>query len=135
MNDISASIGLVQLKKLPQMNARRREIVSRYFEGLANIPQIELPVEDDSACRSAWHIFHIKCQRRDDLSVFLNGKGICTGVHSPPIHTYRCYGNRTTLPVAEELQHRILTLPLYPLLTDDEVKYVIQTIREFYGKA
>jgi dTDP-4-amino-4,6-dideoxygalactose transaminase len=135
MNDISASIGLVQLKKLPEMNGRRREIVSRYFQELADIPEIELPPEDDAACRSAWHIFHIKCHRRDELSVFLNRKGVATGVHYTPIHTYRCYGNRPTLKVAEQLQHTILTLPLYPGLTEDEVSHVVRSIREFYQKA
>ncbi len=134
MNDIAASIGLVQLKRLERLNGRRRQIVSRYFEELAGITEIELPLEDDGTYRSAWHIFHIKCERRDDLSVFLNDKGIATGVHYTPIHTYRCYGNRPTLKTAEQLQHRILTLPLYPTLTEEEVGYVVRTIREFYGR-
>ena len=135
MNDINASIGLVQLQKLPRFNARRKEIASRYFAGLAGIPQIELPLDDDDVFHSAWHIFHIKCERRDELSVFLAGKDISTGVHYTPIHTYRCYGNRASMPVAEALQHRILTLPLYPTLTNDEIDSVISNIRQFYGKA
>jgi len=134
MNDIMASIGLAQLKKLPELNGRRREIVSRYFDGLSDIPQIETPLDDDNDYKSAWHIYHIKCERRDDLSVFLNDRGIATGVHYKPIHTYRCYGNRPTLKVAEQLQHRILTLPLYPSMTDEEVDLVIRSIREFYGR-
>lgn len=132
MNDISASIGLAQLKKLPQMNGRRREIVHLYFEGLAGVSQVELPPDDDSAHSSAWHIFHIKCEHRDKLSVFLQSKCISTGVHYTPIHTYRCYGNRPSLPVAEALEKRLLTLPLYPGLADDEVHHVIQSIRQFY---
>jgi perosamine synthetase len=134
MNDISASIGLVQLAKLDQMNSRRREIASRYFEGLTGIPEIELPPDDDASFHSAWHIFHIKCERRDELSVFLGNKGIATGVHYTPIHTYRCYGNRATLKVAEELQHRILSLPMHPGLSDDDVYSVIKATRTFYGE-
>lgn len=132
MNDIAASIGLVQLDKLPQSNARRKEIVDMYFAGLCDIAEVELPLEDDEVYQSSWHIFCIKCEARDDLSVFLRDNGVATGVHYTPIHTYKCYGNRTYLKSAESLQHRILTLPLYPSLTSDEVQYVIDKIREFY---
>jgi len=83
MNDIAASIGLVQLKKLPKLNERRKQIVLRYFECLDGIPEIELPLQDDEVFRSAWHIFHIKCERRDDLSVYLSDKGIATGSTIP----------------------------------------------------
>jgi len=132
MNDIAASIGLVQLDKLPQSNGRRKEIVEMYFEGLSDIAEVELPPRDDEVYQSSWHIFHIKCEARDDLSVFLQDNGIATGVHYTPIHTYRCYGNRTYLKNAEALQGRILTLPLYSSLTDDEVNCVIRKIRKFY---
>lgn len=132
MNDIAASIGLVQLDKLSQSNGRRKEIVKMYFDGLSNIAQLELPPKDDDIYQSAWHIFCIKCESRDELSLFLQDNGIATGVHYTPIHTYRCYGNRPYLKNAEALQHRILTLPLYPNLTDSEVSYVIDKICEFY---
>jgi len=132
MNDIAAAIGLVQLDKLPQSNGRRKEIVEMYFDGLGDIAQVELPPRDDEIYQSSWHIFHIKCEARDDLSVFLQDNGIATGVHYTPIHTYKCYGNRPYLKNAEALQHRILTLPLYPSLTDEEVGYVIEKILEFF---
>lgn len=132
MNDIAASIGLVQLDKLPRSNRRRKEIVEMYFDGLGDIAEVEVPLRDDEVYQSSWHIFHIKCEARDALSVFLQDNGIATGVHYTPIHTYKCYGNRTYLKNAESLQHRNLTLPLYPSLTDDEVNYVIEKIREFY---
>lgn len=134
MNDIAAAIGLVQLDKIPHMNGRRKEIVLDYFAGLEDIPQIQLPERDSLDYQSSWHIFHIKCESRDDLSVFLREQNINTGVHYTPIHTYRCYGNKASLPFAETLQDRILTLPLYPDLTDSEVDKIITTIRKFYGK-
>ena len=105
-----------------------------YFEGLANIAEIELPLDDDEDYKSSWHIFHIKCVKRDDLSVFLQNNQIATGVHYAPIHTYKCYGNRPALKTAEAVAPRILTLPLYPDLSDDDVAYIIDKIREFYGK-
>ena len=132
MNDIAASIGLVQLGKLPRSNGRRKEIVGMYYQGLSGISGVELPPRDDEMYRSSWHIFHIKCRERNELSVYLQERGIATGVHYAPIHTYRCYGVSTTLRQAEELQYRLLTLPLYPDLRDDEVQYVIEKIRTFY---
>lgn len=132
MNDIAASIGLVQLDKLPRSNGRRKEIANLYFQELSGIPSVELPPGDDDIHQSSWHIFHIKCRARDDLSVFLQDNGIATGVHYTPIHTYRCYGDHSRLPNAEAVQHRLLTLPLYPDLTDDDVARVTAKIREFY---
>jgi perosamine synthetase len=134
MNDIMASLGLVQLRNLETMNRRRKEIAEIYFNGLKDISQVELPPKDDAVHQSSWHIFHIKCKARDDLSMFLQNNGIATGVHYAPIHTYKCYGNTTFLKNAEALQYRILTLPLYPELTNDEVNYVIEKIHDFYQR-
>lgn len=133
MNDIIAAIGLVQLRRLDAMNARRKEIVDRYTAGFADIEQIETPCPDTDESRSSWHIYCIKCERRDDLSSWLRDRDIATGVHYKPIHTYRCYGNRPVLPAAEAVFPRILSLPVYPALTDAEVDSVIGAVREFYG--
>lgn len=134
MNDIAASIGLVQLNKLESMNKRRREIASMYTKAFQNIKQIETPVNDDKYFKSSWHIYCIKCKKRDDLSIFLQSKGINTGVHYTPIHTYSCYGNSPSLPVAEEVSKKIMSLPIYPDLTNQEVQYVIKTIKEFFAR-
>ncbi len=132
MNDITAAIALVQLQKLERHNARRRQIADRYFARLEGLATIKLPPPDDEDYQSAWHIFRISAQRRDDLSVYLRDQGINTGVHYTPIHTYGCYGNRPYLPVAEQLQHEILSLPMYPDLTDADVDRIAGLIREFY---
>lgn len=132
LNDILSAIGLIQLKKLDKMNNRRKEIASMYFEGLKDIEQVQLPLKDDDIFKSSWHIFHIKANRRDELSIFLKDNKISTGVHYTPIHTYKCYGNKPSLPVAESLESKILTLPMYPDLKDEEVFYIIDKIGEFY---
>jgi len=134
LNDIHAAIGLVQLKKLDGANKRRRQIVNMYREGLRDIKQVQMPPEDNKDFLSSWHLCEIKAENRDDLSVFLQNKGISTGVHYKPIHLYRCYGNRPTLPMAEKVFNKILTLPLYPGLTDNEVHFIIETIIKFYHK-
>lgn len=135
MNDIAAAMGLVQLRRLHALNSRRRVIVSRYREGLADIDRIELPPEDDAVFQSSWHMFVIKCERRDGLSNFLAAQGVATGVHYAPIHRYRCYGSQPRLPAAEAEFERLLTLPLFPDLHDDQVDHIIALIRSFYRDA
>ncbi len=132
LNDIHAAIGLVQLQKLEMANRRRRGIVEMYRQGLHDIEQIELPPEETTDSVSSWHIFKIKAHRRDDLNIFLGRTGISTSVHYKPLHLYSCYGQQPSLPAAEDAFRRILTLPLYPDLTDSEVSYVIDSIRKFY---
>ncbi|MDY6934504.1 MAG: DegT/DnrJ/EryC1/StrS family aminotransferase [Spirochaetota bacterium] len=133
LNDISAAIGLVQLKKLEKGNKRRKEIIDMYREGLRDLEEIKMPPEDNEVFNSSWHLCEIKAQNRNELSVFLQEKKINTGVHYKPIHLYRCYGNRTSLPKAEKIFQMIITLPLYPDLTNNEVQYIIDTIKKFYN--
>ncbi len=133
MNDLTAAIGLVQLSKLERMNARRREIVRRYHAGLEEFAWIERPVEREYT-RSAVHNYVIRTAFRDELNAFLKERGIASGVHYVPIHLQPYYRNRVrvSLPVAERIWTRLLTLPLYPDLSDEEVDYVIEAFREFH---
>jgi perosamine synthetase len=131
MNDIQAAIGLVQLGKLASMNMRRKEIVEMYTEGLKSLDGIETPPEDNEDYKSSWHIYCIRCNSRNDLSAYLEKNGIGTGVHYKPIHTYPCYGNKPSLPVAERVFKRILSLPMHPGLSDGDVKRIIEVTRSF----
>lgn len=132
LNDIAAAIGIVQLKKLDAMNGRRREIVRMYTEMLRNV--VETPPDDTPEFRSAWHIYCIKCKRRDDLAVYLQSQGINTGVHYYPIHLYdTCYGTQPELPVAEAEMKRIMSLPIFPDMKDDQVTMVAEQIKKFYS--
>jgi perosamine synthetase len=131
MNDIAASIGLIQLSKLDKMNARRKEIAQKYSDAFKNIEWITIPPDDDDVYRSSWHIYCIKVEQRDDISVYLKENSIATGVHYRPIHTYKCYGNIPSLPVAERVFKEIVSLPMYPGLTDREVEKIIDAILSF----
>lgn len=135
MNDILASIGLVQLGKLERMNRRRREIVARYRRAFEGLSWLEMPPDDDDAHRSSWHLCAIRCRGvdRDALSAYLKERNIFTGVHYKPIHLYRCYGWQPPLPVAEEVFPRLLSIPSHSVLTDEEVEYIIETIRGYTG--
>ena len=131
MNDIAAVIGLAQLSKLDAANARRGEIVARYNDAFAGVDWIETPVVKDYA-ESAHHNYVVRTPHRDRLHLFLREKGIATGVHYMPVHLHPYYRTRfrAIVPVTEEVWPRLLTLPLYPTLTDGEVDYVIESILE-----
>ena len=131
MSDIAAAIGLVQLAKLEKLNARRRQIVQMYNEAFKDLDWLETPVEKPYA-KSAHHNYVVKLGRRDDLIAFLGERGIATGVHYIPNHLYDLYGPyRRPLPVAESVWKRIVTLPLFPDLTDEQVHYIIESVIEF----
>lgn len=134
MNDIAAALGLVQLTRLDAMNARRKQIAGFYTAALADVPEVMTPPLDSAESQSSWHIYCIQCKRRDDLSVWLQERGVSTGVHYKPIHTYRCYGRQPSLKRAERVFPSVLTLPMYPGLTDSEVDQVVSGIASFYGR-
>ena len=135
MNDIIAAIGLVQLAKLECTNARRRDLAGRYTQALAEVDWIETPVEKEYA-RSAWHNYVIKVANpadRDPLMEHLKGHGVSSSVHYIPNHLYQMYHPYVTgpLPVAESVWRRLITLPLYPDLTDDQQDAIIAAIRSY----
>lgn len=134
MNDINASLGLVQLKKLDASNNRRRKIFEAYNRALRDVPQVETPVWRDYA-KSACHNYVIKAVDRDGLNAFLSKNGISSSVHYFPNHLYRMYSRfYRRLPVTEDVWQRLLTLPLYPDLTERQMRKVIDTIKKFYDK-
>lgn len=129
MNDITAVIGLCQLKKLDKYNERRRQIVQRYNKAFSSVEWIETPVEQEYA-GSAAHNYVIKTPYRDKLNLYLKENGVATGVHYMPAHLQPYYRERckVNLPVAERVWETLLTLPLYPALTDSQVDKVIDLI-------
>jgi perosamine synthetase len=134
MNDITAIIGLAQLKVLDDHNLIRREYAQRYDEAFKDVGWIETPVEKDYAY-SARHNYVVKVPMRNELNGYLCAKGISTGVHYEPIHHFKVFGNvQTDLPVTERIWPKLLTLPLYPDMTDKEFETVVSEIINF-GKA
>jgi lipopolysaccharide/colanic/teichoic acid biosynthesis glycosyltransferase len=124
MTDMNAAIGLVQMDRLPDLQAERRSLVERYFSSLAGVEEVELP-----ACRPyvdhAWHLFiaRVRPERlrvgRDEVIRMLNEAGIGTSVHFIPLHEHSYYrdvvGCRAEdVPVADENWRRIISLPLFP---------------------
>lgn len=131
MNDIPAAIGLVQLKKLDQMNQRRREITERYNQGLKVLKWLETPTVKPYA-KPSHHNYVIKVEKRDQLNIYLQEKGISTGVHYIPNNHYDIYRSfRGDTPVSDSIWKKLLTLPLFPDLKDEAVDFIIHEIKEF----
>lgn len=139
MNDITATLGLVQLGKLDTMNSRRRAVWERYTVAFTDSGLLEPPVEKSYA-RSACHNYVVKVRDecdRDPLMEYLKARGISTGMHYIPNHLYDVYQAYATgaLPVAETVWKRLITLPLYPDLSDAEQDSIIGGIGEYSAKA
>jgi len=130
--DILAAIGLVQLKRLEKMNSKRREITNRYNRELSGVDWIRTPQMKEYS-DSANHNYVIKVDKnRDKLSQYLKTKGISTGVHYLPAYKHPVYSKvKADCPVAENVWKKILTLPLYPDMTDQEFDRVVTAIKEF----
>ncbi len=132
MNDIAAAIGLAQLKKLDRMNAARREIIRKYINGIKNIEGVEpiFPYQLDN--NEAYWFFGIRCNERDKMIIYLKNKGISTGVHFYPLPLqplYKPYDN--DCPVAKEIWKTFITLPSHVELSNEEIEFVIDSIKNF----
>jgi perosamine synthetase len=133
MNDIIAAIGLAQFSKLEWMNDRRREISNKYDKELKDIGDIKLLGKKEYQYNAA-HNYVIKTEQRDALNEYLKIKGISTGVHYYPNHLYEIYkAYYRECPVAEKEWKKLLTLPLYPSMTEEEFNMVIAEIKRFYN--
>lgn len=136
MDAIQAAFLRIKLPHLSDWNAARRRAAARYREALADVPEIRLPVERAGAVH-VYHLFVIRAERRDDLQRHLTARGIGTGLHYPlPLHLQTAYaglGLRAgAFPVTEAAARDILSLPMYPELTADQIGIVSDAIRDFY---
>jgi perosamine synthetase len=135
MNDINACLGIVQLEKLEKHIAIKRKIAEKYSKALSKLNWIELPVEKSYAW-SATHNYAIKVDEsiRDAFVGHMLSKGIHVGMHYIPSHLYkmyRKYAKNAKLPVAEKAWKKLVLLPMFPGLTNDEVKYIIESVKSF----
>jgi perosamine synthetase len=131
MNDITAVIGIAQLKVVNEHNRLRSDIALRYNEELKRFDWIVCPVEKSYAS-SAWHNYVVKVPMRNELNEFLCVKGVSTGVHYEPIHHYKVFEDANAkVPVTDSVWEKLLTLPLYPAMTDAEFETIIVAIDAF----
>lgn len=134
LDEIQAAFLRIKLANLDRWNAGRYQVAERYLKEINN-PLITLPTVEPYGTH-VFHIFAIRCDRRDELEKFLNQKGIGTNCHYPiPIHMQEAYKDlqipQGAYPVAEKISATELSIPLYYGMTDEEISYVISAINEF----
>ncbi|MCL6442252.1 MAG: DegT/DnrJ/EryC1/StrS aminotransferase family protein [Alicyclobacillus sp.] len=138
MTDIQASLGLIQLRKLERFQQRRREVVAAYHRAFIEEEALRVPVERPEV-EHAWHLYilrlRLECLRitRGEFIQALNARNIGTSVHFIPIHLHPYYANKyryrpTDFPVAYEDYKRIVSIPLNPRLSDQDVSDVIEAV-------
>jgi len=136
LDEIQAVVLRAKLPHLAEWNEKRREHARLYNELLKDTP-VKTPTEL-SDNKSIYHLYVIAAPKRDELQAFLKEKGIFTGIHYPiPIHQQRVMETLSykseDLPVTEHVTSQILSLPMFAELEDDEIRYTVDAIKEFYG--
>lgn len=138
MTDIQAAIGMVQLERLESMQARRRQIVAEYNQAFADVSALETPTSREYV-DNAWHLYVLRlnlAQLSIDRAGFiqeLKARNIGTSVHFIPVHLHPYYKNKYNwqpedFPVAYEQYKRMLSLPLHPTLSDQDVADIIEAV-------
>lgn len=134
LDELQAAFLSAKLEHLDKVNENRRAIAKKYLTGITNL-EIILPYVAEYT-NPVWHIFGIRCKRREELEKFLKDAGISTNKHYPiPMHLQECYKDlgfkKGDFPIAEEISETELSIPMYYGMTDEEVQYVIDRINEF----
>ena len=139
MPDLNAAVGLAQIERLEEFRRGRQHCAEFYFEQLANMPAIDLPKIRVSFADHAWHIFPIVLNEnspldRNTLINKLAEDGIGTSVHYKPLHRMTYYQEKYSLvpedyPNAEKLWHGCLSLPIYSLLSQSDLEYIVKQLR------
>ncbi|UCD16731.1 MAG: DegT/DnrJ/EryC1/StrS family aminotransferase [Candidatus Zixiibacteriota bacterium] len=137
MDGIQGAVLGVKLRHLDAWNRRRNRIAAKYREELSGLP-VTLPPELKHFYQ-VYHLFVIESDMRNELQQFLSRNGIPTLIHYPiPVHQQKAYTEagmaRNSFPVTEKLAQTILSLPMYPELRSDQIKYISGKIREFFGE-
>lgn len=132
LDELQAAILSAKLPRLEAENSRRRALAQLYLTGITN-PAVSLPPADQPD-QDVWHLFVIRHPRRDALRAYLHERGVSTDVHYPiSPHHQRAYAQYAHLsfPISEQLHREVVSLPLNPTLTDEEVTYIIDVINQY----
>ncbi len=133
MDEIQAAFLSVKIGHVLDENARRREIAGYYCSHITN-PKIVLPVLPADGAEHVHHLFVIRTTDRDGLQKYLDDNGIQTLIHYPiPPHKQQCYRdwNTRSYPITEQIHREVLTLPMSPVMTADEVETVVDTLNQY----
>lgn len=147
--DLQAALGIQQLKKLNNFNSIREEYAKIYFDALKKVPEVQFPKLyhdyfnglNNNGFKNSWHLFVLMLELdklKIDRAQFmqeLNSRGIGTSVHFIPLHVQPYYAKKYgykegDFPAAETVFSKIISLPLYPKLTDGEIQHIISMVKE-----
>ena len=132
LDEIQAALLDVKLQYLDSDNKRRREIAKYYRENIKN-PKIILPQTYDENAH-VWHVFVVRTENRDSLCKYLEENGIQTNIHYPtPPHKQGAYSewNNQSFPITEEIHRTVMSLPISPVMTDEEVHKVVEVVNDW----
>lgn len=137
LDEMQAAVLRVKLPHLDRETAERRRIAAAYLEGICH-PEIQLPDMADSRLvddlRHVWHLFVIRCERRDALRQWLEQQGVQTLIHYPtPPHHQQALRKRFNvhLPITDRIHQTVLSLPLWPGMTNGQIQHVIAACNAF----
>lgn len=143
MPDLNAAIGLAQLEYADQMRTDRQRVAEFYYESLGDLSVVDLPHCRVPHHNHAWHLFPMVLNAKSPVSrnefiVKMSEMGIGTSVHYKPMHRMSYYKERYCLrpedyPTAEKIWQGNVSLPIYPLLTNDELNYIVGAVKKILG--
>lgn len=136
LDSLQASILNVKLKYLKHWNKKRQELAENYNKLLLSVKQITTPYQDKNLSH-VYHLYVIQTPRRNELKDYLQKRGVQTGVHYPiSLHLQKSLKNlgykKGDFPVAEKLNSKILSLPIFPELTFKQLEYIVDSIKTFF---
>src|SRR5699024_9297373 len=136
LDELQAAVLHVKYKKLNEFNEKRRLLAAAYTDQLFGIPQVQTPVEKEGN-EHVFHQYTLRVERRDELQAYLKENGIASMIYYPvPLHlqpVFKDLGyNEGDFPVTEKATEDVLSLPIFPELTEDDQQYVIDKIKAFY---
>lgn len=138
MDGLQAALLTTKLKHIDEWTRARQAVAERYDESLRGIDDLDLPIVRAGA-QHVYHLYVVKTAYRDELKSFLGEHGIQTAIHYPTalplLPAYRRLGiSPEMIPVAARNQQQILSLPVFPEMTDEMIEYVVQAIRRFFER-
>ena len=130
--NLSASIGLAQLKKIDKLQKRRKYIWDNYQNAFSDVESIKCPIEADNKDKHSYFTYCIRVKNRDKLAKYLLSKEIYTTLRYHPLHMNKIYNQeKVVLANSEKLNKEALSIPLHPRLTNNEVDLIINEIKKF----
>lgn len=133
LDEIQAAVLDIKLKYIDNENNIRREIAKRFIDGINN-PAVILPEYPADENEHVWHVFVIRSEKRDELQRYLTENGVQTLIHYPiPPHQQEAYKdwNNLSFPISEKIHAEVLSLPISPVMDDEQINTIIEIINKF----